>query len=128
MSELHFRDGVGDAIRLGGIVLGWPAVRDGAVGAVSRADVTEDHEGCSAVFPAFADVGTARFFAHGMQIERPHELLEPQVVGSTGGADLEPARFALRERLDAMASHDLIESFAHGARNLFPPDWRGSSA
>jgi hypothetical protein len=52
-----------------------------------------------------------RLFADGMQVERPHQLLEAQVVGAAGCFHLQPAGLPLREWLDAVASQDLIKRF-----------------
>ena len=73
MLELHLRRGLGDALRLGGIELRRTSVRDRAVGAVSRADVAENHERRGAVLPALADVGAVRLLADRVQVEVAHQ-------------------------------------------------------
>src|ERR1700674_4218388 len=100
-------------MRFGDIVLRRTPVGDGAVGAVSGADVTEDHKGRGAVLPTLADVRAVRFLAYGMQVELTHQVLEPHVVGASGCSHLEPRRFPLRERFRAVSPHDLIESIWH---------------
>ena len=67
--SLQLGDRRGDARGLLDVVRGRAAVRDRAVGAVTRADVAQDHEGGGAVLPALADVGAMGLFAHGMQLE-----------------------------------------------------------
>src|ERR1700694_653849 len=100
-------------MRFGDVVLRRTPVGDGAVGAVSGADVAEDHEGRGAVLPTLADVRAMRFLAYGMQVELTHQVLEPHVVGASGCSHLEPRRFPLRERFRAVSPHDLIESIWH---------------
>ena len=95
---------------------GRPAVRDGAVGAVPRADVAEDHEGGRAVLPALADVGAVGFLANGMEVQLPHQLLEPKVLGTSWSTNLQPPRLALRERLYAVATGYLVKRLAHESR------------
>src|SRR5205085_12415912 len=50
------------------------------------ANISQNHEGSRAMFPAFAHVRAARTFAHGMQIERPHQAL--QVVETLSAKEL----------------------------------------
>src|SRR6185503_12478310 len=111
--ELHLADRLSDSGWLLDIVFRWPAVRDGAVRAVPRADVTQDHERGSAVLPALADVGAAGFLAHGVEVELAHQVLQPEVVRAPGRLHLEPAGFPLRQRLYAVATGYLVERFAH---------------
>ena len=82
--RLHLGDRLRDARGLGDVVLRRAAVGDGAVGAVPRADVAEDHERRGAVLPALADVGAVRFLADGVEVELAHQVLEAQVVGPAG--------------------------------------------
>ena len=91
-------------------------MRDGAVGAVPRADVAEDHEGRGAVLPALADVRAVRFLADRVEVELAHQLLEPEVLRPAGSANLEPARLSLGQRFDAVAAGDLIQRLAHEPR------------
>jgi len=70
--ELHRPDRLGDARRLGDVVLGRTAMGHGAVGAVSRADIAQNHERRGPVLPALADVGAMGFLAHRVEIEIPH--------------------------------------------------------
>ena len=108
MLQLHLGDCLRDALRFGWIKFRRPTVRDGAIGAISGADVTEDHERCGAVFPAFANVRTMSLLANGMEVELTHELLEPEVLRAAGSAHLEPAWLSLRQRFDAVAASDLV--------------------
>src|SRR5687767_612420 len=100
-------------MRLRNIVLGRAAVGDGAIRAVPGTDVAEDHESRGAVLPAFADVGAVRYFAYGVKVELPHQVLEPHIVGTTGRPDLEPRRLAVGQRVGAVTPQDLIESVWH---------------
>ena len=86
-------------------------MRDSTIGAIPGAHVAEDHERRCAVLPALADVGAMRLLADGMQVERPHQLLEAQIVGAAGCFHFQPAGLPLREWLDAVASQDLIKRF-----------------
>ncbi len=88
-------------------------MRNGAVGAVPRADVTKDHERGGAVFPAFADIGAVGLLADGMQVELLHHLLEAYVIRASRGLHLEPRRLTLGERLAPVASHDLNQLLGH---------------
>ena len=109
---------VGDARRLADVVLGRPAVGDGAVGAVPRADVAEDHEGGGAVLPALADVRAVRLLADRVEVELAHQLLEPQVVRPAWGANLQPRRLSVGEEFGAVAANDLIQRFGQGRGRL----------
>src|SRR4029077_14533999 len=63
--QSHLRDRLRYSIGLGDVVFGWPAVGDGAICAIPRTDIAEDHEGGGAMLPPLTDVGTVRFLAHG---------------------------------------------------------------
>ena len=91
-------------------------MRDGAIGAVPRAYVAEDHERRRAVFPAFPDVRTMRLFANRVQIEIAHQLLELEVLRAAWRADLEPARLSLRKGLNAVTTSYLVQCVAHEPR------------
>ena len=95
-------------------------MRHGAVRAVPSADIAEDHEGRGAMLPALAGVRTMGFLADSVQVERPHQLLEPQVVGPARRSDFQPARLPLGKGLDAMAPHYLIERVAHWEGVIYP--------
>jgi hypothetical protein len=107
------RDGLADALRLLDVVLRRFAVRNGAVRAVARADAAQNHERGGAVLPAFPDVGAMRFFAHGMEIELLHHVLETDIVFSARGFDLQPRRLPFRKHLAAVPPHDLYELLSH---------------
>ena len=79
-----------DPFRLLPVLPGRPAVGDGAVAAVPRAHVTQDHEGRGGLFPALADVRTAGLLAHRVEIPLPHQPLEADVVRPAGGPHLQP--------------------------------------
>src|SRR5436190_23902126 len=90
MTQRHALDRVRHAGGLGHVELVRPAMRDRAVGARARADVTEDHEGRGAMMPALADVGTARLLADGMKLQLLHHALEPEIVLRSWRADFQP--------------------------------------
>jgi hypothetical protein len=60
------------------------------------------------MLPAFADVRAVRFFANRVEVELPHEVFEPQILRPAWSADLEPTWLSVRQRLDAVATGDLI--------------------
>src|SRR5262249_47946245 len=66
------------------------ALRHGAEGAATRAQVAEDHERGRPASPALTDIGTARAFAHRMQA-REHGLHARNRV-HVPELDLEPIR------------------------------------
>ena len=108
MLQAHLGDCLCDTGWLLDVVLRGTTVRDGAIGAVSRADVAENHERRGAVFPALANVRTMGLLAYGMEVHVAHHLLESQVVRPARCLDLEPRRLALRQGLHAVAAHDLV--------------------
>src|SRR5262249_50145953 len=59
--------------------------------ASARADVAEDHEGRSAVLPAFAHVGAARGFTDRVQFERAHDPLQVLIARTTQEFHPQPA-------------------------------------
>jgi len=61
-----------------------------------------------------------------VEVQRPHELLEPQVVGTARRTNLQPTGLPFGKRLDAVAPEDLVQWFGHGGRNLSDPLWGGS--
>src|SRR5690242_8371683 len=89
---------------------------DGAVRAVPRTDVSEHHESRGAVFPALADVGAVSLFADGVEIEVPHQLFQPKVVGTPGSTNLQPPRLTLGERFYTVAAGYLVKRLAHDPR------------
>ena len=111
--QVQLGDGLRDARRLLDVVRRRAPVRDGAVGAVARADVAEDHERGRAVLPALADVRAVRFLADGVEVELLHHLLEAQVVRPAGRLDLQPRRLPLGKRVAAVSPHDLVELLGH---------------
>ena len=90
----HPLDRLGEAHRLQRVECRRRAVGNRAVGAVPGADVTQDHKGGGPVLPAFADVGAAGLFAHGVEPQLAHHRLDVRVAGSAGCLHLEPSRFA----------------------------------
>jgi hypothetical protein len=113
VAETQLGDRRCDAPRLGDVVLRRTAVRDGAVSAVPRAGVAEDHEGGGAVIPALAEVRAMRFLAHRVEVELAHEPLQAGVHLAAWSLHLQPRRLSLGERLGAVAAHDLIKHLAH---------------
>ena len=91
VAQAHARHRFGHAIWL--FFIRWAdrfAGGYGAEAAGSRADVTQDHEGSGAVFPAFAHVRAARRFAHGVQVEGAHDALEILVAVAAEEFDAQP--------------------------------------
>jgi hypothetical protein len=86
---------------------------DRTIGAISGANVAEDHERGSTVLPALADIGAVGLLANGVEVQLAHHLLEAEIIRSTGGFDLEPRRFPLWEGVGAVSTHYLIESLWH---------------
>ncbi len=68
------------------------AGRHRAEAASAGANVAEDHEGGSAVLPAFAHVGTARGFADGVEIVGAHDALEILIALAAEEFHPEPIR------------------------------------
>jgi hypothetical protein len=90
--EAELRDRAPDPQRLLAVLPGRPAVPNGTVAAVPRADIAQDHEGGREIFPALADVRAASFLADGVEIPRLHQALQAQVLRPTRRAHLEPRR------------------------------------
>ena len=81
---------------------------DRTVRAVPRTDVPEDHERRSPVLPALTYVWAPGLFADGMQVQLPHQTLEPQILRTPRCPHLEPRGFALRKWLNAVPTDYLI--------------------
>ena len=65
------------------------------------------------MLPAFTDVRAARLLANRMEVELPHQLLEPNVLRPAWSPDLQPGGLSIRQCLYAMPASDLIECLAH---------------
>ena len=90
---------------------------DRAETAGTRTNIPKDHEGGSAVFPAFAHVGTARRFANGVEIEGAHDALEVVIFFAAEEFDAEPvwARVCIRGGdVCCSAVGDDVEGRGHG--------------
>lgn len=76
------------------------ARRDSAESAGASADVSQDHEGGRAMFPAFAHVGAASGFTDGMEIEGAHDALEVVIFFAAKEFNAKPvrARVGIRQR------------------------------
>ncbi len=116
--QRHVRDRRGHAPRFVSIEHRRKTVGDTAVLARPRTDVAEDHEGGGTSLPALADVRTAGLFADGMKPLRAHHLLQPQVVGASGRADLQP-RGLPRPNIDRLQS--LVGPDLRGTLRLHDP-------
>src|SRR2546422_10665231 len=92
MLEAELGDRVRDTQRLTEVELGWPARRDRAKPAGARAAVAEDHERRRLAIPAIEDVGTARLFAHRVQLAALDDLLELLELDASGHTDADPFR------------------------------------
>src|SRR5207302_7450917 len=74
----------------------WLARRHGAESTSACADVAQNHERRSAMFPALAHVRASRAFADGVQIERAHDALQVLVTLATKKLDAQPIRPRMR--------------------------------
>ena len=61
-----------------------------AEAAMTRADVAAEHERRGAIRPAFEDVWTARFLAHGVEVESFDQLQNVVLVRRIAETDPEP--------------------------------------
>ena len=68
---------------------------DRAKAAMTRADVTAEHEGCSAIRPTLENVRTACFLANCVQIQPLDQLQDVVLVRRIAQSDLQPLRFWL---------------------------------
>src|SRR5579871_6804791 len=102
MPQLQLGHGGRDAVGFVGVVFGRTAVGDRAVWTVPRTDVAQDHERRGAVLPALAAVGAVGLLTNSVEVQVPHEALEPGIVGPAWRSNLQPARLS-----------DLIERFNH---------------
>src|SRR5262249_38289022 len=96
------------------------AVRDGAVAAIPRAGVAEDHESGRCVFPALPDVRAVGCLAHGVEAPLTHESLETDVVRPARRAHLEPCRL---RRGRGPRRFEEGKRKSHGGSSLFPVGW-----
>lgn len=122
VAQAHLAHRLGDAARLVPVVLGRLAGVDLAEVAAPGALVATDEEGGFAVLPAFGDVGTARFLAHGVQPRALHQRFDLVEVGAVVQPRLDPRRLLLdgglavahlqAEELSAFRSDGHATSFA----------------
>src|SRR5437660_4701948 len=66
-----------------------------AKSAMSRADVTAEHKGCSPVSPALEDVRTLRFLTDGVQAQALNQLEQMILIRGITQTNPEPFRFRL---------------------------------
>src|SRR5579859_7206098 len=78
--------------------------------------ISQQHERCRAMIPAFSDIGTLRRLADGMQIEAARQLLELVIVLAHRGTSFEPAGLRLGRR---PRQFDLNEFGKGGRHPLF---------
>src|SRR5215468_6370960 len=90
--ELEIAHGSADALGLLAVLPRGTTMRNGAIAAVARADVAQDHEGRGRVLPALADVGAVRLLTDRVQARVAHQPLQSKIVRAAGGAHLEPRR------------------------------------
>ncbi len=91
-------------------------MRHGAVGAIARANVTQNHERRGTVFPTLANIWTVCFLAHRVQIEVLHELLEAHVICAARCLHLKPLWLSFWQRVATVATHDLMQQLGHVLR------------
>src|SRR4029453_16803528 len=89
----------------------------GAVAAVPRAHITENHERRGEVLPAFADIRAVGLFAHRMEVPLPHETLETEVLRPARRPHLEPGRLGQRGRRGWIQER---ERNSHQGLSFFP--------
>jgi len=94
MGEAQFGDGVGDALRFARLQRLREPRAHVAEGAGPRARVAHDHERRVLLFPAFADIGTARFLANGDEAVLAHDFLRFREFFGAGRLDPDPGRFS----------------------------------
>ena len=95
-------DGVRDALRFVQIDRSRHACAHIAECAGACAGVTKDHEGRMFFRPAFPNVRTAGFFAHGDQIVVPHRVLRFLIDRRRRRLDADPLRLALNRIVRAV--------------------------
>ena len=118
--ELQRSDGAREVAGLLGIRRQRLAVRDIAERAAARAQVAQDHESRRALAEAFADVGTARFFAHGVQAVFAQDALDFLEALAVAQAHADPVGLRERSRRhhldrDACGLQPALLLFADGA-------------
>ena len=90
----------------------------GAVVTAPGADVTEYKEGSGARVPTFPSIGTAGFFANGVELEPVHRLLDVEIVRAGLCVDLEPGwqarTFSRSELVDRDQAHERVLPFLLG--------------
>ena len=94
--QLHRGNRAGDPRRLVLVGRMRRPMDDIAVAARAGADAAENHERGGAVVPALADVRAVRLFADRVEVERPRDLLEPEVAGRPGARTLSHSGFGTR--------------------------------
>jgi hypothetical protein len=72
------------------------------------------------MLPTLPDVGAVGFLAHRMQIQLTHQVLEPYIVSTTRGSNLEPRWLAFREGSNPVSTHDLVKRIRH-SEGIFGP-------
>jgi hypothetical protein len=85
-------DSFGDTSRLIPVDWLWFSFGHCAKSAAPRADVAQQHEGCSFVVPALTDVRTLRRLAHGMQAKTTRQLFQIMKVISNRSLRPQPRR------------------------------------
>ena len=90
---------------------------DVAEAATPGADLAHQHHGRRPSTPAFADVGAARFLAHGVQVQLAQRALDVLVPPSARHADLEPVRLGLAGARPRGAAASVRAPDLHQARH-----------
>src|SRR5262249_17351847 len=94
MRKTQAPDGSGDILRFVRIDTIGPAGCDVGECAGPGAHAAQDHHGRMLLLPAFADVRTGRFFAHGVEVERAHELAGCVIFRRSRSLDPDPVGLA----------------------------------
>ena len=113
--QTHDLDGLSHLLRLG-LIYSWRrSPRSyGTKPTSSGADVSQNHEGRGTVLtPALVDIGTARLFTHGIEIEPLHQTPDLMVPLGSRQTDLQPIGLGL-EPSAGPCTADFDQSLAHG--------------
>ena len=94
MLEIHLRDRIRDPGRFTKIEFSRAARGDGAEVARPRADVAQNHHGCSAARPALSEVGALRALADRVQFVFVHQPTRGGIAGTARQFGPKPGRFA----------------------------------
>ena len=116
MGQVHLGDGVRCSKRLQHVELGGLSRHDVAEAACPGALVAENHESGRPHSPTLEDVGTPRLFAHGVQVESAHHLLQIRVFAVHPGCHPHPFGSRRLARQTAVHQHRFFGAFLRRER------------